>query len=149
MVMDAHGDLFVANQNDVTPSVTEYTPPFSTGQAASETMSVAAFPRGLALDYSGHLFVTSCLGCTGLGPGDGGVVAIFAPPYTGTAALVSSGAPDGSSVAVDAAANLYLTNSRSVGGVGASSFLRYAAPYTGTPTKVLGFTIPFQILVTP
>jgi hypothetical protein len=109
---NASFDVFVPNQGGNV--VQMYAPPY-TG-APTTSISVTQ-PRGIAVDGSGNLFVTSSAS-----------VEEFAPPYTGAAiATMTTSLNSPFSLALDGSGDLFVEN------VGNDTVSMFAPPYTGAP----------------
>ena len=123
LALDSSADLFVVNA--AANTVTEYAPPYS-GPPTTISKGLNT-PGSLALDVRGNLFVAN-LNST---PSS---VLEYTPPFTSASApvaTVTNGVNEQGSIAV-ISANLFVPNQ------GANTVTEYAAPYTGTPTTIVG-----------
>jgi hypothetical protein len=123
LALDSSGDLFVVNA--AANTVTEYAPPYGgTPTTISKGLNT---PSSLALDAHGNLFGAP------LNSTPSSVVE-YAPPFTTASAPVASvtnGINEQGAISV-ISANLFVPNQ------GANTVTEYAAPYTGTPTTIVG-----------
>ncbi len=128
LVLDAYGNLFVANEEGGS-TVTEYAPPYS-GTPTTISNGVNE-PFALALDAAGDLFVANTGGST---------VTEYAPPYSGTPTTISNGVNKPFALALDAAGDLFVANT------GGNTVTEYAPPYSGTPTTIsTGVNQPYAL----
>ena len=68
-------------------------------------------------------------------------VTIYAPPYSGTPTVITSGLVAAAGLALDSTGNLF------VGNAGANTLLEYAPPYTAAPVTTTGNSVngPYAI----
>lgn len=123
LALDSSADLFVVNS--AANTVTEYAPPYS---GAPVTISKGLnTPNSLALDARGNLFVAN------LNSTPNSVVE-YAPPFSSASApvaTITSGVNEQGAIAV-LASNLFVPNQ------GANTVTVYAAPFTNSPTTIVG-----------
>jgi hypothetical protein len=123
LALDAADDLFVVNA--AANTVTEYAPPYSgTPTILSKGLNA---PSSIAVDTRGNLFVSN------LNSTPNSIVE-YAPPFSNASspiATITNGVNEQGSIAV-ITANLFVPNQ------GANTVTQYAAPYTGTPTTIVG-----------
>jgi hypothetical protein len=121
--LDQNGDLFVVNA--AANTVTQYAPPYN---AAPTTISKGLnTPSSLALDTRGNLFVAN------LNSTPNSVVE-YVPPFSPASvpvATVTNGVNEQGSISL-MSSNLFVPNQ------GANTVTEYAAPYTNTPTTIVG-----------
>jgi hypothetical protein len=120
LALDSRGNLFVANGNG-SNTVTVYSPPYGGGPSQVISANVDD-PVSLALDSNANLFVLNAAANT---------VTEYAPPYSGTLAIISKGLNAPNSLAVDSRGNLFVANLNS------------------TPNSVVEFTPPFSAQSAP
>ena len=123
LALDSAGDLFVVNA--AANTVTEYAPPYS-GIPTILSRGLNA-PSSAALDARGDLFVAN------LNSTPNSIVE-YTPPFSNESspiATITNGINEQGSIAV-ISANLFVPNQ------GANTVTQYAAPYTGTPTTIVG-----------
>lgn len=123
LALDSNGDLFVVNSANNT--VTAYAPPYA-GVPTTISRGLNT-PNSLALDGRGNLFVAN------LNSTPNSVVE-YSPPFSnssGPVATITSGVNEQGSIAV-LSTNLFVPNQ------GANTVTEYAAPYTGSPTTIIG-----------
>ena len=137
LAVNAAGDAFVGNNGSST--ITEYVPPYTGGAAATISTDVDV-PQGMAFDNAGDLFVANAGSAYAINLGQGDV-AIYAPPYNGTPALVTSGIAGPQPIAVDGSGNLF------VGNYNGGNVTEYAPPYTGAPVATLSVAAPVALLL--
>jgi hypothetical protein len=112
--------LFVANQGSST--VTTYAPSYN--DYPTSTISLGSTPYALGLDGNQNLFVAGLEN-----NGVTGSIDEYAPPYVGSISnqFVFTGWP--TSIAIDAAGDVFVPNYNSTGSV-----YEFAQPYSNTPT---------------
>lgn len=123
LALDSVGDLFVVNT--AANTVTEYAPPYS-GAPVVLSKGLNA-PSSVALDARGNLFVAN------LNSTPSSIVE-YAPPFTNSSSpivTITNGINEQGSIAV-ISSNLFVPNQ------GANTVTQYSAPYTGTPTTIIG-----------
>lgn len=132
----SNGTLFVANEpsNAGTPwGVLTFSSPLTSGESASETLSTAGVPYGIAVDGASDLFVAQCgTGCDTLSAPD--AIYEYQPPYT-SAITIDSGNTYLSrpvALAVDGLGDLLVANQYD------ANVLSYAPPYNAAPAAVSG-----------
>jgi hypothetical protein len=123
LALDANANLFVVNS--AANTVTEYTPPYA---GTPTTISKGLYaPSSLALDARGNLFVAN------LNSTPSSVVE-YVPPFSSSSvpvATITNGVNEQGSISV-VSANLFVPNQ------GSNTVTEYAAPYTNTPTTIVG-----------
>jgi hypothetical protein len=123
LALDSNANLFVVNATANT--ITEYAPPY-TGTPTTITKGLNT-PGSLAIDPHGNLFVAN------LNSTPNSVVE-FEPPFSiasAPVATITNGVNEQGSISV-LSSNLFVPNQ------GANSVTEYSAPYTGTPTTIVG-----------
>jgi hypothetical protein len=123
LVLDSQGDLFVVNA--AANTVTVYAPPYSTPPTTlSQGLNA---PSSAALDARGNLFVAN------LNSTPNSIVE-YSPPFSNASvpvATISNGVNEQGAIAV-MATSLFVPNQ------GANTVTEYAAPYTASPTTIVG-----------
>lgn len=126
--------------SSTTPNAIPIAPPGTNGSAAVFSVT-ASYPDATCAQPGAvctstfaikndiqTLFVANCgsrcPGGTGNGP-----VTVYAPPYTGTPTVISTGVNGAWRPALDAAGNLFVANDN-------NTVTEYAPPYTGAPTVI-------------
>ncbi|MFZ0031774.1 MAG: hypothetical protein WAK84_07870 [Candidatus Cybelea sp.] len=123
LALDSSGDLFVVNSANST--VTAYAPPYA-GVPTTISRGLST-PNSLALDNRGNLFVAN------LNSTPNSVVE-YSPPFSNSSApvaTITNGVNEQGSIAA-LSTNLFVPNQ------GANTVTEYAAPYTGSPTTIVG-----------
>jgi hypothetical protein len=94
-----------------------------------------AHPTAVTFDASGDLLVANCLqGCTNTTSVDN--IAVFAPPYSGVPAFVTTGVYGPQSLLISAGGNLFVGNCLSCRLGGTDSVTEYAPPFTNGSTPI-------------
>lgn len=123
LALDSAADLFVLNS--AANTVAEYAPPYS-GSPTTISRGLNT-PSSLALDARGNLFVAN------LNSTPSSVVE-YAPPFSGASApvaTITNGINEQGSIAL-VSTNLFVPNQ------GANTVTEYTAPYTNSPTTIVG-----------
>ena len=123
LALDSWADLFVVNA--AANTVTEYAPPYA-GAPTILSKGLNA-PSSAALDARGNLFVAN------LNSTPNSIVE-YAPPISNASApiaTITNGVNEQGSITI-MSANLFVPNQ------GANTVTEYAAPYTGSPTTIVG-----------
>ncbi len=123
LALDAAADLFVVNS--AANTVAEYAPPYS-GMPTTISRGLNT-PNSVALDARGNLFVAN------LNSTPSSVVE-FTPPFSEASApvaTITNGVNEQGSIAL-VSSNLFVPNQ------GANTVTEYAAPYTSSPTTIVG-----------
>ncbi len=108
VAVDASGNLYVGNGNDV---IDVFTPPFSASSALATSFSTvgsATLPAGMGFDAKGNLYVANNFAND---------IDVFTPPFTSnsTAAYVIGNLSGAQDVAFDANGNLYVSYGNAIG----------------------------------